>query len=46
MLGAIAGDTIGSRFEFRGIKSTSIDLFGSRCHYTDDSVMTMALRNG
>lgn len=43
MLGAITGDTIGSRFEFRGTKSTTFDLFGPRCRYTDDSVMTMAV---
>ena len=43
MLGAITGDAIGSRFEFRGIKSTDFDLFGPGCRYTDDSVMTVAV---
>ena len=43
MLGAITGDTIGSRFEFRGTKSTDFELFGPGCRYTDDSVMTMAV---
>ena len=43
MLGAITGDTIGSRFEFRSNKSTFFELFGPGCHYTDDSVMTMAV---
>ena len=43
MLGAITGDIIGSRFEFNSIKSTSFDLFGRGCRYTDDSVMTMAV---
>jgi ADP-ribosylglycohydrolase len=43
MLGAITGDTVGSRFEFRGTKSTDFELFGPRCRYTDDSVMTMAV---
>ena len=43
MLGAITGDTIGSRFEFWGIKSTVFDLFDPKCRYTDDSVMTMAV---
>ncbi len=31
MLGAITGDTIGSRFEFMGTKSTDFDLFDPRC---------------
>ena len=43
MLGAITGDTIGSRFEFRGNKSTDFELFGPGCRYTDDSVMTMSV---
>ena len=43
MLGAITGDTIGSRFEFRSNKSAVFELFGPGCHYTDDSVMTMAV---
>ncbi len=43
MLGAITGDIIGSRFEFNSIKSTSFDLFGHGCRYTDDSAMTMAV---
>ena len=43
MLGAITGDTIGSRFEFGGIKSTDFELFGPGCRYTDDSVMTVAV---
>ncbi len=43
MLGAITGDIIGSRFEFNSIKSTSFDLFGRGCRYTDDSAMTMAV---
>lgn len=43
MLGAIAGDVIGSPFEFNSIKDTDFQLFGYRSHYTDDSVMTMAV---
>lgn len=43
MLGAIAGDIIGSPFEFNSIKDTDFQLFGYRSHYTDDSVMTMAV---
>lgn len=43
MLGAITGDTIGSRFEFRSFKSTDFELLNPICRYTDDSVMTMAV---
>lgn len=43
MLGAIAGDVIGSPFEFNSIKDTDFELFGRRSRYTDDSVMTMAV---
>lgn len=43
MLGAITGDIIGSRFEFRGNKSMDFELLGPGCRYTDDSVMTMAV---
>lgn len=43
MLGAITGDTIGSRFECYGTKRTDFELFYPSCRYTDDSVMTMAV---
>ena len=43
MLGAIAGDIIGSPFEFNSIKSTDFKLFSQRSRYTDDSVMTIAV---
>lgn len=43
MLGAITGDTIGSRHEFYGTKRTDFELFYRSCRYTDDSVMTMAV---
>lgn len=43
MLGAVTGDTIGSRFEFRSINSTNFELFDIRSKYTDDTVMTMAV---
>ena len=43
MLGAIVGDIIGSRFEWHNIKTKDFSLFNSRCHITDDSVMTVAV---
>lgn len=43
MLGAIAGDIIGSPYEFKSTKSTTFELFGRKSRYTDDSVMTMAV---
>ncbi|MBO7444858.1 MAG: ADP-ribosylglycohydrolase family protein [Bacteroidales bacterium] len=43
MLGAIVGDVVGSPFEVRKMKSTSFELFGRGCRYTDDSVMTVAV---
>jgi ADP-ribosylglycohydrolase len=43
MLGAIAGDIIGSVYEWHNIKTTQFELFSSRCTFTDDSVLTVAL---
>ena len=43
MLGAIIGDIVGSRFEFRNHRSKDFDLFGKDCAITDDSVMTLAV---
>lgn len=43
MLGAIAGDVIGSLYEFSPIKTTEFPLFQSSCHVTDDTVLTVAL---
>jgi len=59
MLGAIIGDVIGSRFEFRPIKTKEFELFVGEghkeaskmtlkeykedCHFTDDTVMTIAV---
>lgn len=43
MLGAIAGDIIGSRFEWNPIKTTDFELFHSDCRFTDDSVLTLAV---
>jgi ADP-ribosylglycohydrolase len=44
MLGAIAGDMIGSPYEFdrNHIKTTDFPLFSERSRYTDDTVLTIA----
>ena len=43
MLGAIAGDVIGSVHEHLGTKSTDFDLFSAGCRFTDDTVLTVAV---
>ncbi len=42
MLGAIAGDIIGSVYEWDRIKTTDFPLFQDGCEFTDDSVLTVA----
>jgi ADP-ribosylglycohydrolase len=42
MLGVIAGDVIGSRFEWAPIKTTDFPLFHPLCSFTDDTVLTVA----
>jgi ADP-ribosylglycohydrolase len=42
ILGAIAGDVIGSVYEGHNVKTTNFDLFCRRSMFTDDSVLTMA----
>ncbi len=42
MLGAIAGDVIGSVYERHVHKSTDFPLFAQRCRFTDDTVLTVA----
>jgi ADP-ribosylglycohydrolase len=43
MLGAIAGDIIGSFYEHHPTKSVEFPLFHEHCRFTDDSVMTVAV---
>ena len=43
MLGAIAGDVIGSVHEFKPIKTKDFDLLSLNCKFTDDTVMTVAV---
>ena len=42
MIGAIAGDIIGSIYEGNNIKTKEFPLFISGCRFTDDSVLTVA----
>ncbi len=43
MIGAILGDIVGSRFEFRNHLSKEFDLLAPDCEFTDDTVMTCAV---
>ena len=42
ILGAIAGDIIGSPYEFNNVKSLDFELFTNDTYFTDDSVLTVA----
>ena len=42
LLGAIAGDIIGSAYEFNATKNYDFQLFSDSSEYTDDTVMTVA----
>ncbi len=43
ILGAIAGDTIGSVYEFNPTKTYDFEMFYPDMSYTDDSIMTVAV---
>ena len=43
MLGAIAGDIIGSIYEGNNIKTKDFPLFSSQCCFIDDTVLTVAI---
>ena len=43
MLGAIAGDIIGSVYEHHPIKTKDFPLFHPQCRFTDDTVLTIAI---
>ena len=47
MIGAVIGDIAGSVYEWNNIKTKEFTIFGwhggKRCHFTDDTVMTMAV---
>lgn len=41
--GAIAGDVIGSSYEFKGARIEPIEFFKYDCRFTDDTVLTLAV---
>lgn len=43
MIGAIAGDVIGSVYEHDPVKTENFPLFHRSCRFTDDTVMTIAI---
>lgn len=43
MLGAIAGDIIGSIYEFNNIKTKDFPLFSPGSNFTDDTILTVAV---
>ena len=43
IIGAIAGDIIGSTHEFHPIKTKEFSLFNKRSKFTDDTIMTLAV---
>lgn len=43
MLGALIGDIVGSRFEWRNYKGKDFELCHEDCRVTDDSVLTIAV---
>ncbi len=43
MLGAIAGDIIGSVYEHCNIKTTDFPLFTNTSFFTDDTVLTVSI---
>lgn len=46
MFGAICGDIVGAPYEFHPIKSKHFPLIVRGSHYTDDTVMTVAVAEG
>lgn len=43
MIGAIAGDIIGSAYEWFRVKTTDFELFTKKSRFTDDTVLTVAI---
>jgi ADP-ribosyl-[dinitrogen reductase] hydrolase len=43
VLGAVVGDVLGSAYEFNSTKEYDFELFHSKAHFTDDTVLTMSV---
>lgn len=43
ILGAIVGDIVGSRFEFKNYRKKDFELFTKDSEFTDDTIMTIAI---
>lgn len=43
LIGAIAGDIIGSDYEFHPIRRVDFPIFSITCEYTDDTIMTVSI---
>lgn len=43
MIGALLGDIVGSIYERNPIKTTQFELFGGGVHFTDETVLTLAV---
>ena len=46
LYGAILGDIVGSLYEFNNYKAKDFPLFSKKSHFTDDTVMTLAVAKG
>ncbi|WP_296328249.1 ADP-ribosylglycohydrolase family protein [uncultured Treponema sp.] len=46
MYGAIIGDRIGQPYEIKAVKTKNFPLFTDMPHFTDDTVMTIAVCDG
>ncbi|MCI2063099.1 MAG: ADP-ribosylglycohydrolase family protein [Eubacteriaceae bacterium] len=44
-IGVVAGDVAGSKYEFNNIKTKDFPLFSDGCRFTDDTVMTCAVKS-
>ena len=45
MIGAIAGDVLGSIYQFNPVKTNNFDLLNSKWDFTDDTTKTVAVAN-
>lgn len=43
IIGAIAGDIIGSVYEWNNVNNIDFPIFNAKCDFTDDSVLTLAV---